>query len=78
MFDGIHTYNICDWVQGKKPDQLRALSAHASADAVQLARTHGRISCLTVISGYDDTKSPQGRFTRINRPSKGLASASAR
>ncbi len=56
MFDGVHTYNICDWVQGKKPDELRALSASSFADAVQLARTHGRISCLTVIPGYDDIK----------------------
>ncbi|HNV00602.1 MAG: hypothetical protein KA191_02815 [Verrucomicrobia bacterium] len=56
MFDGVHTYNICDWVQGKRPDELRALSAQAFAHAVQLARTHGRISCLTVIPGYNDTK----------------------
>jgi len=56
MFDGIHTYNICDWVQGKEPGELRVLSAGSFADAVQLARTHGRISCLTVIPGYDDTK----------------------
>ena len=35
---------------------MRALSASSFADAVRLARAHGRISCLTVIPGYDDTK----------------------
>ncbi|MBN2506655.1 MAG: hypothetical protein JXQ71_08170 [Verrucomicrobia bacterium] len=56
LFDGIHTYNICGWVQDKTPDDLRALSARSFAEAVQLARRHERISCLTVIPGYNDTK----------------------
>jgi hypothetical protein len=56
MFDGVHTYNICGWVRDKTPDELRELTAKSFADAVSLARRHGKISCLTVIPGYDDTK----------------------
>jgi glycoprotein endo-alpha-1,2-mannosidase len=56
LFDGVHTYNICGWVRDKTPDELRTLGARSFADAVKLARRHGKISCLTVIPGYDDTK----------------------
>ena len=55
-FDGIHTYNICGWVKDLKPDELRKLSANSFAQAVKLAKDHSRISCLTIIPGYDDTK----------------------
>ena len=56
MFDGVHTYNICAEVQGKSPGVLRSWSAQHYASAVKLARQSGRISCVTVIPGYDDTK----------------------
>ena len=56
MFDGLHTYNNCAQVQGKSPTELRAWSRESYASAVQLARQQGRISCVTVIPGYDDTK----------------------
>lgn len=56
LFDGVHTYNICGWVQGKSPEVLRALSARTFAGDVALAKQHARISCLTIIPGYDDTK----------------------
>jgi hypothetical protein len=56
VFDGVHTYNICGEVRGKSPQQLRDWSAAAYASAVKLARRQGRLSCLTVIPGYDDTK----------------------
>ena len=55
LFDGVHTYNICGWVQGKSPDELRQPSAASFASAVRLAKSHGGISCVTVIPGYDDT-----------------------
>lgn len=55
-FDGIHTYNICGWVAGKSPEELRTASRESFRDAVALARRAGKISCLTVIPGYDDTK----------------------
>ena len=56
VFDGVHTYNICGWVKGKAPDTLRDASAKAFSHAVALARRHGKISCITIIPGYDDTK----------------------
>jgi len=56
LFDGVHTYNPCGWVAGKKPDELAALSRKTFADDVALARSQGKVSCLTVIPGYDDTK----------------------
>jgi len=43
-------------VRGKKPAELRSLSARLFGSAVDLAKKHGKISCLTIIPGYDDTK----------------------
>jgi hypothetical protein len=56
IFDGVHTYNNCAEVQGRSPEALRTWSAQHYASAVNLARRQGRISCVTVIPGYDDTK----------------------
>lgn len=56
LFDGVHTYNICGWVRGKTAAELREASAASFASAVDLAKRHARISCITVIPGYDDTK----------------------
>lgn len=56
IFDGLHTYNICGQVKGKTPDELRAWSSGYYRRAVKIARDHGRISCVDVIPGYDDTK----------------------
>ncbi len=56
LFDGIHTYNICGWVQGKKVDELRKLSRQSFTRAVEMARKRARLSCITIIPGYDDTK----------------------
>jgi hypothetical protein len=56
FFDGVHEYNNCGAVKGKSPEALRAWAAGHYANAVSLARRHNRISCVTVIPGYDDTK----------------------
>lgn len=56
VFDGLHTYNICAQVKGNTPHELRAWSAGYYGRAVKIARSQGRISCLDVIPGYDDTK----------------------
>lgn len=55
-FDGVHTYNICHWVGDRASDELRALARSSFRDAVALAKRHRKVSCLTVIPGYDDTK----------------------
>lgn len=56
IFDGLHTYNICDSVKGKTPDELHVWAATHYSNAVKLARENNRIACVTVIPGYDDTK----------------------
>ena len=54
-FDGVHNYNISWAAAGKPPlGDLRSWAARYDSDAVQLARKHGIISCVTVIPGYDD------------------------
>jgi len=54
--DGIHTYNICGWVQGKTPEELHELAGGSFKGAVALAKQHAKVSCITIIPGYDDTK----------------------
>ena len=56
VFDGLHAYNICGWVRDKKPDELARLSQASFAEAVRIAKQQGRLSCITIIPGYDDTK----------------------
>ena len=56
IFDGVHTYNICGWVRGREQNGLRKFSRGTFADSVRLAKNAGKISCVTIIPGYDDTK----------------------
>ena len=56
VFDGLHTYNICRDAAGKTLDEIRAIEHKNYAVAVALARSHGKISCLTVIPGFDNSK----------------------
>ncbi len=56
IFDGVHTYNICGWVAGRTPEEIAEEAQDRYAAAVEMARRQRRISCLTVIPGYDDTK----------------------
>jgi hypothetical protein len=56
IFDGLHVYNICAQIQGQSPQELATWSQDAFADAVQTAKQHGRLACITIIPGYDDTK----------------------
>lgn len=54
VFDGIHTYNPTGQTAGKSVTELRAW---AKAKYPEWVKTAGdKISCLTVIPGYDDTK----------------------
>ena len=61
-FHGLHRYNISWALKGKTPVELRAWAAKYYGDGVKLARKHGRISCVTVMPGYDDTK--------VNKPGR--------
>ena len=56
IFDGIHTYNPVGAMQGKTVDQVRAWAKAAYPAWVANADAFGRISTITVLPGYDDTK----------------------
>ena len=60
-FAGVHTYNPVGLVVNN------ADMAKAYNSAVKLARTHGKISCLTVIPGYDDSNIGRSRVTVAER-----------
>lgn len=68
LFDGVHTYNVADSISGKTLANIEMTIASEYASSVKLARQFGRISCLTVIPGYDDTKirNPGLRADRLN------------
>jgi hypothetical protein len=56
IFDGIHTYNICDRLQGKPVEAIGAEVERVYREPLQFASQLGRIRCATIIPGYDDTK----------------------
>jgi hypothetical protein len=56
VFDGIHTYNTADQLAGKSAEQCRTWAAAVFPTWVAPATLAGRISTLTLIPGYDDTK----------------------
>ncbi len=56
VFDGVHTYNTAGSLRGKGPTEGREWAAGTYAAWVQAADAFRRISTLTVIPGYDDTK----------------------
>jgi hypothetical protein len=58
VFDGIHTYNPTGRTAHKSVEDIRAWAAQAYPEWVRTAGP--KISCVTVIPGYDDT--------RLNRP----------
>jgi len=54
VFDGIHTYNPTGRVAGKSAPDIRAWAKENYPRWIKLAG--GKISCVTVIPGYDDHK----------------------
>ena len=58
IFDGIHTYNPTGSLARKTPEQIRAWAQTTYPKWVETAGSN-RISCVTIIPGYDDTT--QGR-----------------
>ena len=56
IFDGIHTYNTAGALRGKSLPQVESWAKTAYPNAVDTADRFGRISTVTVIPGYDDTK----------------------
>ncbi len=68
IFDGIHTYNICDRLQGLPVDAVQAAVERIYREPLQIAGQLGRIACATIIPGYDDTRirQPGIRAERFN------------
>ncbi|MBN2269486.1 MAG: hypothetical protein JXN61_02670 [Sedimentisphaerales bacterium] len=56
VFDGVHTYNTAGSLRGMTPDQVQKWAPRTYESWVALADRAGKISTLTVIPGYDDTK----------------------
>jgi hypothetical protein len=56
VFDGLHTYNTAGHLQGRDLADARRWAAETYASWVQLSDGAGKISAITVIPGYDDTK----------------------
>ena len=56
VFDGVHTYNTAGPLRGQSPAAARKWAAETYQSWVQLADKAGKISTITVIPGYDDTK----------------------
>jgi hypothetical protein len=54
VFDGIHTYNPTGQTAHKNPDEIRAWAQ--TTFPRWIATAGDRISCVTIIPGYDDSK----------------------
>ncbi len=56
IFDGIHTYNTAGQLRDKELPEVEEWADQRYSDWVGMADAFGRISTITVIPGYDDTK----------------------
>jgi glycoprotein endo-alpha-1,2-mannosidase len=56
VFDGLHTYNTAGSLRGMAPGAVRQWAGDKYPAWVQIADKAGKISAITVIPGYDDTK----------------------
>lgn len=56
VFDGVHTYNTAGSLGSMTPAEVRKWAPGTYESWVALADRAGKISTLTVIPGYDDTK----------------------
>ena len=56
VFDGLHTYNTAGRLRGLAPEAVRKWAVDTYRSWVEVADQAGKISTLTVIPGYDDTK----------------------
>lgn len=63
IFDGIHTYNPTGLSKGKSLEEIRNWSATTFAEWIKTAGPD-RISCVTIIPGYDDSCQPSRKPPR--------------
>lgn len=55
VFDGIHTYNPTGQTAGKSFEEIRSWARETFRRWIEIAGD-GRIACITIIPGYDDSK----------------------
>jgi glycoprotein endo-alpha-1,2-mannosidase len=63
IFDGIHTYNPTGLTKGKSLDEIRIWAKTVFPEWVKTAGPD-RISCITIIPGYDDSVQPSRKPPR--------------
>jgi hypothetical protein len=63
IFDGIHTYNPTGLTKGKSLEEIRGWAKTTFPDWVKTAGP-GRIACVTIIPGYDDSVQPSRKPPR--------------
>ncbi|HWB98744.1 MAG TPA: glycoside hydrolase family 99-like domain-containing protein [Bryobacteraceae bacterium] len=63
IFDGIHTYNPTGLTKGKSLEEIRTWARATFPDWVKTAGP-GRIACVTIIPGYDDSVQPSRKPPR--------------
>jgi hypothetical protein len=63
VFDGVHTYNETGATQGRSPEQTRTWARETFPKWVETAGPE-RISCVTIIPGYDDSVQPSRKPPR--------------
>jgi len=63
IFDGIHTYNPTGLTKGKSVDEIRSWAKTTFPEWVKTAGAN-RISCVTIIPGYDDSVQPSRKPPR--------------
>jgi glycoprotein endo-alpha-1,2-mannosidase len=68
IFDGIHTYNTAGQLRGLSVSETTKWAKDSYPQWVGMAKDAGRISTLTIIPGYDDTKirEPGLKIERFN------------
>ena len=63
IFDGIHTYNPTGLTKGNSLEEIRGWAKTRFPKLVKTARP-GRIACVTIIPGYDDSVQPSRKSPR--------------
>ena len=56
IFDGVHTYNPAGQLRGKRAVAIESWAGETYPDSIETAGRFGKISTLTLVPGYDDTK----------------------
>ena len=56
VFDGVHEYNPVGRLAGQSLETMRRVYRYSTMVSEQIAQESGKLACVTIIPGYDDTK----------------------